>query len=490
MAQIPGIIEDYFPGPEGPIDNRIHNFRETLIYKGKLADGTPAIYQYKSEVDPTTVLLTSDMIQGTIAGLASNGEQAIVYVSENNGGLTGFYKSFESDFSDLQQIYRSDGRIVRFRFYDGFIVILEEVQEADLVVNIKIATDEGAVSEVLSGLPRTATDYNVGLTGDYLMIAPEIDPIDGNNLIVYNTNLNSIVPVTDALTNFEDCGPASSFYIANETILAITCDSTKLYDIPTQRYLTSTAGRISVQFDDARYTYYSTSSNNYRYDKDTNTEELLLENVMTGRGNAVRQVSAVDNGGNVDFVNYDYKKQESTVISTPFNTLDFDYRFSGIAEQGEEFHTTSPYLNMYSSSSDTAFLLSFFTQLFVIDTLYDINGQFRPVEYGLGIYYTHNDPTYGRELFGCIQLVIDNTDDLPQSIVNAYPNPSNEYITVETDSDSSISHISLVNMQGQEVATAYASNVLQTGSLTPGIYTLLVTLQSGEVLSKKASIVH
>jgi hypothetical protein len=81
-----------------------------------------------------------------------------------------------------------------------------------------------------------------------------------------------------------------------------------------------------------------------------------------------------------------------------------------------------------------------------------------------------------------LEVGINDIQPLPD--VNIYPNPAQNYLTIQFRNDS-ITELQLNAISGQEVPMKYSNNNIDIGNLPDGLYFLTLKFHNGQMLRRK-----
>jgi len=86
--------------------------------------------------------------------------------------------------------------------------------------------------------------------------------------------------------------------------------------------------------------------------------------------------------------------------------------------------------------------------------------------------------SYGRGMFKYNLPMISSTNDLEEVVVNIFPNPFTDKITI--DSEHPINQVKVFDLTGQKIKTFVSANVLDLSFLESGIYYIFISTKEGE----------
>ena len=94
---------------------------------------------------------------------------------------------------------------------------------------------------------------------------------------------------------------------------------------------------------------------------------------------------------------------------------------------------------------------------------------------------TITNPQNNQAIYNNFPLSIDETNYYN---VKIYPNPTNDYINVENNSNIIIENVEVINILGQNIFTTN-DNIIDLKNFENGVYNIRITLNKGVVLNKK-----
>lgn len=74
--------------------------------------------------------------------------------------------------------------------------------------------------------------------------------------------------------------------------------------------------------------------------------------------------------------------------------------------------------------------------------------------------------------------------DMKQPSISIYPNPSNTYITINSNGQYEIKLLSLINIEGRLVQTEYSDLMYFNDNIESGFYILKISLKDGSTFNK------
>ncbi len=101
--------------------------------------------------------------------------------------------------------------------------------------------------------------------------------------------------------------------------------------------------------------------------------------------------------------------------------------------------------------------------------------------YGEDIYFTHQHPEYGNELFYIDYNTVAKTEIEILSPLKITPNPTRDYINVEHNSILTPISTSIIDMRGNTVMNPIITNNIDVGHLSIGIYIVKTIYKNGKV---------
>jgi len=476
-TQTPELVIDYIEGTEGSVDGRIYRLNDALIYEGTNLYGQVAILSYNKETDQVTELATNSDFDGDILSISSNTEEMIVFTGEGNS-IKNMYLAFESDFSDIQNIYSSGEAVMRrFRFYQDHKLILEQYDIDDPKVNIKLYEPDGNIKDLFFDLPGTSSDYGFTAAADHFIIYPRTTPIDGQSLIAYSIESKSIVPFTNIVPEYIDCGIVNRFGALNDNLIYYDCAyDSYVYDIGLGQYLNNNNQSFFIIYDKPDELYFSFDGTIRKVNKTSGEGEIVFDNVVTFRSNFSSLIVTTTNGLTVDISHLNFENDQISTYPTSF-PVDNNYRLTGFAFVPEGVHLT-----IYETNEDNGVMVRINEDSYTeLDSVYNVSFLNRPVTYGEDIYYTHQDPEVGNELF-LLDYQISSTQELsPYLPINISPNPVRDYLNINHRQELEAISSVIIDQTGQIVRYQINSSGEDISNLSAGMYYLKTHYKSGEV---------
>ncbi len=479
IAQSPALVEDYIVGEEGSIEGRVFQFQNTLTYLGFSEDGTPAILQYDKNPDQVSVLATSEDFDGEISSLTSNTLEMIVFTREGPDGSPNknIYRAFENDFSDIIKLYNSgDADLLTFRFHqDHYMIVEQYIVDGEDKINFKIVTKNGDVDDFLIGLDGSASDFRFTSFDGNFIVVPKLDYLDGKSIIAYNIDTKQEVPFTDIVPGFEDCGLISRIGGLNDNIIYYDCEGTYIFDTGLEQFLNTEDISYFILYDKPEFLYVIFDGGIYKFFKNTGQLELVIDEYNAFRPYFSTIVLTKPGLNSTDISLLNFETDELSTYSTDFPT-NISLRFTGFGIVPKGVH-----LVIYESLSDNGVIANINEESFtVIDSVYNVNFNNRPVAYDEDIYFTHQDPEVGQELF-IIDYDVSSLNEIAnEEIVSVSPNPVTEYLQINHKSDSKLNSIQIIDQNGRIVKTVSDQSLINVSELNPGLYFLKAIYEGGK----------
>ncbi len=484
-AQSPVLVEDYIPGPQGSVDGRIYEFDNTLIYLGTNQNGEKAILQYDKASDQVVSLLTNEDVEGEIDVFFVSFDRAIIY-TEVEGVTKNLYLSRMSDFSDLTKIYDAENaRITILRLSEDYLVVFEQISvNNEDRTNVKLITSSNEVIPLFEGLTGDPFDFTHTIVEDHFIFAPEENLIDGEAIFTYNIESGEFVPFTNISPEYVECGLFTRIYSAADRILYYECEEKIIYDLINEIYVEAPEEDFSfIQYDTDTHLYLNLDNNLYKIDKFNNTKEIILENIRISRGffsHFIALTTNATNENNIDIVYMNYEDEVIHTFPTDFDTDD-NHRLTGFGVVPSGIHTV-----VYEFVEDNGVIIRIDSDSFVeIDSVYNVNALNRPVAYEEDIYFSHQDPNVGDELF-FIDYIANSTIDLIEaSRIKIFPNPAQNFIKVEHPEDFTPLSSSIFDINGVIVRKNILQENIDIRNFASGIYLFNTTYSNGKTITQR-----
>jgi hypothetical protein len=479
-AQSPTLVQDYIGGPDGSIDGRIYNFQNKLTYEGFTELGEPVILQYDNNTDQISVLATSQDFDGEISSIASNTLEMVVFTRNGDVGSPNknLYRAYENDFSDIIKLYNSgDADLLTFRFHQDHYMILERYQDlGEDRVNFKIVSSDGTVDDFLIGLEGSSGDFRFTAVDGHFIVMPEVDYIDGKSVLVYSIEEKTEVPITNLIPDFQDCGILSRITTLNDNLIYYDCDKVYLYELNSNQYIDAPTDFFSIIYDKPDYAFIYYTGSLYKLIKSTGELEPVQHDVYYYRPFFSTIVMTTPFGSNLNISLYNFETEELFTYPTDIPT-DLSVRLTGFGIVPEGVHFV-----MYESFEDNGVISSINKNSYtVIDSVYNINFNNRPVAYDEDIYFTHQDPEVGNELF-VIDYEVSSLNELAKKeLISVFPNPVIDYLQINHKSDSKLNTIQIIDQDGRIIKTEATQSILNVSQLNSGLYFLKVIYEDGEI---------
>ena len=473
MAQVPVLVNDYNMGPEGSVDGRIYNFDGKLTYESVSDSGESSILQYDKATDEISVIATNQDFDGEISLLASNTMEMIIFTTDGEVGTPNrnFYRVSENDFSDLTKLYDSgDARLLTFRFHQDHYMIMEQYEvDGEDKTNFKIVNTEGEVIDFLVGLDGRLIDFRYTAVNGHFLVAPRLDYIDGKSVFAYSIDSKSEVPITDVLPDFQDCGLIDRIGSINDNIVYYDCEVTNIYDLNKGEYINTQDLSYFVYYDKPEHMFVSLDGALHKLDKTTGDLEFIIGDFSSSRSLAAQFISTNSNGFTQDISLFDFETEELYTYPTDL-PIDVILRFTGFASVPEGLHMV-----IYELSEDNGIIAKIDSESFtVIDSVYNVGANNRPVAYEEDIYFTHEDPDFGSELF-IIDYEVSSTNDIVnEEIINLSPNPVIDRINISSKSEAKPTLLQIIDLQGRVLKTGKYQSSIDVGEMNTGIYFLKI----------------
>ncbi len=477
LGQTPILVEDYIFGEQGSVNDRIYNFNNRLVYTGTSQNDEISILEYDKVSDQISVKLTNEDVEFEINYILSNSEEVVIITSENNVNKNAYLVK-ESDFSDLQKVYSSDGPNLRFFLYRGDkrIIVEENDDGVNITTNLKVLYPDGSITQLFMDLPGRIFDYQFTIVQDHFLISPEVDPIKGQNIVAFNLTTKAEVPITDILPSYQDCGLLQRMGSRNDNIIYYECNnSTFLYDISRGEYLNTNNLSYSYVFDKSDEIIVIYNSDVYKMDKLTGDLTLMLENMRSLRSNGISFLAMLDNGTSYDLALYNYDKDE--LYNYPTNFLSESLvRVSGFADVPSGLH----FMMYYQDTGDGIIARVNSESYTEIDSVFGLSTISRPVAYDEDVYFTHLDSEVGNELFVLDYEFVSTYDFNQIKTINVFPNPASNYLIIQQQENRSPARSRILNQNGNTVLSNATGTYLDISALSTGVYFLKTTYDNGE----------
>lgn len=477
ICQTPTLVEDYIFGPQGSAEDRVYNFNGILTYEGTTQDGEHAILQYDNKTDEITVLATNADFEQDILNILLYMGNMLILTGE---GFTTkhVYDSFQNDFSDIQKKYSSGEANIRFvRMYEEHLIIAEEkLDQNEYTTNFKVIDSENNAYIINSDLPGRTSEYSFTVAKGHIIIAPKLEMIDNKFIIAYNLETKSIVPITNILPEYQDCGFISRFVSTIESIIYYQCDKTYYYDLIADQYV-DYEGEISLlSYISENHFYLNFNNDLYKIDKATGEGVIVVEQMILARGFFSDFIYFTDNNGFMDITYFDQKAEKSYTYNTNYPTGE-TYRFTGFGIVQSGIHFV-----FYDYQQDNGIIARINSESFTeIDSVYNVNIFNRPVAYDEDIYFTHQDPDVGNELFFIDYEISSTNEPNINTPITIAPNPSQNKIRIEHPNDMTPNSTSIIDINGNVIMDHIQSNEVDISNLANGIYILQSIYQNGKI---------
>ncbi len=481
IAQSPVLVEDYLEGVEGSVEGRMYEYQNTLTYVGTTLDGGHGVLQYDKNSGVISEIVMDGDFENDIFFIGSFSDELFLATAENNS-IKVLYRSYERDLSDIEKIYDSgEANIRRFRFYEGYTLIFEDVLDVEEKTNIKIVSPDGEVTTLYSGLSGSGFRFRLTSVNDHFVIAPRDEAIEGESIVLYSLASNSIVPITNLLPDYQDCGLLSRLASINDNILTYECSETIIYDFSRSEYIPYSEGSLFVHYDKDNYIFASINGELFRINKESGLQEDIVdENVRASRTFRSSYLGLIENGAFYNIVYFDFETEELSSFTTTIPTTETSPRFTGFGIVPSGVHTV-----IYNNATKSGVLVNVNNNEYaVIDSVYDVSSVNRPTAYGDDIFFTHNDPEFGQELFW-IDYTTSNTDDIIVHGALVSPNPSSQTVKVLGKDGEAYGISEVRDMNGNVIFTNINTQELEVNQLSSGVYLLKYNLQNGRTASLK-----
>ena len=479
FSQSPTLVEDYILGPQGSVDARIYDFGGILTYEGTTQNGEHAILQYDKNIDEITVLATDEDFEGNIITISANTEEILILTGEGSS-IKNFYRSYENDLSDLDHIYNSgDATLRQLRLYEGYTLILEENTDGtDYTTNIILQDLEGINSDLFIDLPGRTTDYSFTVARGHFILAPEVELIDGKSILAYNFEAKSFVPITNIIPGFEDCGLISRMSSLRENIIYYRCDAEYYYDLNANQYLNIDGGSLAYENED--FIYLSRGADLIRINKATGEEELILDGIISSTRQSPYFVGLTNNNSQIDISYFNFEEEKLYTYPTVL-IPDLSYRMTGFGEVQSGVH-----ILVFESETGNGIISKINSESYTeIDAVYNVSFNNRPVAYDEDIYFTHEHPVYGNELFVIDYDVNSTKDIISPSNIKILPNPAQISINIEHPEEFIPVTTTIFDINGMIVKKNTNRVSIDVSNFASGMYLLNTIYSNGKTITER-----
>ena len=480
IAQTPSLVEDYIMGEDGSVNGRIYQFQNTLTYEGFMQNGEPAILQYDKNTDQVSVLATSEDFDGDILSISSNTLEMVIFTNGDEEGspLKNIYRAYQNDFSDIIKLYNSgDADLLTFRFHQGHYMILERYTElGEDRINFRIVSSDGTVDDFLMGLEGSSGDFRFTAVDGHFIVFPEEQYIDGKSVFAYSIEEKSEVPFTNLIPDFQDCGLLTRISTLNDNIIYYECDKIYLYELSSNQYLDALTESFSIVYDKPEYIFITFNGSLFKFIKSTGELEPVQLDYYDFRLYFSTVVMTTLGGSGINISLFNFETEELYTYPTGI-PIDVNLRFTGFGIVPEGVHFV-----LYESLEDNGIIARINEDSYtVIDSVYNVNFNNRPVAYGEDIYFTHQDPEFGFELFVIDYEVSSLNELVNEDIISVSPNPVTDYLQIEHKSESKPNSIQIIDQNGRIIKTGIDPSTMNVSSLNSGLYFLRVNYENGKI---------
>lgn len=471
FAQSPTLVQDFIPGPQGSADGRLYELDGKLIYEGVTPFGEKAILQYDKISDQITVLATNDDFEGQIRGLLTT-DQYLIIQTGTSIATTYLYKASNNDLSDLEMIYDAGDALIRgYRFFEEHILIVQEAfNGVDYSVDMHTIYPDNSVVNIFNSLPGRIMDYSWTILQGHVIVTSEVEPIDGQYIAAFDISSQSLVPITNLIPDFNACGPIDNSYGLLDIIFHFSCDNDYIYDLEHQKFIPFTENNTFIRYVNDQFLYLYDDVGLYRIDRQNGAEERLLDEIKTYRGYFYWDIYLTYNGDVLDIVLYDFEKEEMYTYPTTYPN-DENYRFTGFGVVETGIHTV-----IYESTGSDGVIVRLNDEGFVeIDSVYNVSYLNRPTACEEDIYFVHDSPEYGNELFYLDYLKSSTIETTMEEKIIVCPNPAQDYIELKYPKNRTPRNAHILNWNGAWIQQISDFNRQDVSHLTPGIYFIQTT---------------
>ena len=477
FGQSPVLVEDYILGPQGSVDNRIYQFQNTLTYLGTTQLGERAILQYDKETDEISVLAQNADFVGDIISISSNTEELLIFTGENNASKN-LYRSLESDLSDIQNLYNSgEASIARIRIHQDHIMVFEENFDGiEYTLNMKVLHPDDSMTVIYENLPGRFFDYNLTAVQGHFLISPEVNLIEDQSILAFDIESRSVVPFTNIVPEFEECGLVERIFSLNDNIVSWRCEADFIYDLSTNQFIQLGSTSYFIYYDLDDHLFALISGRLFKIDKETGDQTLILDEIIASRGFFSSFFAFSNTGGTVVAHYFDFEDENLYSYGTDYSP-EQNFRMTGFGIVPSGLHVT-----IYDGTTDNGVISSINANNYTeIDSVFNVGFNNRPVAYEEDIYFTHQDPTFGNELF-LIDYEVTNTIDLTlNNPIRISPNPANTYIQVEHSVEDYPITTTLIDMSGKALPVIEENGRIDVHHLPSGMYFLRTTYKNGSI---------
>lgn len=481
-AQKTQLVDDFISGTADHIDGQIYKTGDKVIYFGADGDGRNDVYEYDAVSKSTNLLVDTSLIDGDVTNLIVGHDRILILTWLGFGEGQIFYEVTDPETFDGETLYSIEGNIITSLGLSEEYLLLMEYDQVNNDTSIKVVDRSGDVFVVTDPLPGIFSEYRMWLTDEYALVYSPARQIDGKNLLVYDLSDHNLIPVEEAFPNYVDCGLISNINLRFNATLSISCEEGDLvYDVAGQKYLDYDFGLHLIQFFSDEYIVFAADGANYIYDRTTDNVEVLFDGYQITRADSEVLLSLYDDTENSIIRSYSF----STQISQ-------EYVLEGI--NANEVIRIGPYLHREGKVylfvtlnwPQGSYLIEIGEDLNVLDSLpgtTELSSNFiaGPLLIHDEIYFSYEDPEYGRELFK--YSITTSTDDVDSvlSALEIFPNPTSDQLTIT--SDSKIEHVTLSAVNGQ-IVKIEDTGLIDMSYLPTGPYVALVTFADGRLASR------
>jgi len=477
------LVEDFIFGPEGSFDGYFNEFKGKLLYIGHDEDGEEVILQYDKETDKITTVLVNEDVEGDIAFIITSSEKLVV-VTIISGFGKNIYISEESDLSDLTKVYDSgDSFLVNFGFTDNSSLMFVEYNPNDLIeitTNFKIIDPNNNVITLFEDLENDPFSYTFLILDNYYFIAPRLNYVDNKAIIVYDTELRDFVPFNTIVPNYIECGLFEKFQIRNERMIYYECLEKVLFDVVNESYVDPPEQFVSITYATDNFFYYTVNKNMFRRNKLTNEEELFIENYTTFRDNGEQGIAIRANDNKLEIIHYNYQTMDIDTYQTDLASSE------SIATTTLAMAPSGIHFGFYSNDHEEGSICKIKNQNFTtLGPLYKIPWSQRIIVLEEDLYFSHEDPIVGSELFK-IDYDVNSTKDIAteESLVIT-PNPVLDHIELKHPNGWKPLTTSIFDFNGNLIKNSIKEFSIDARYYPAGLYVLHSSYTNGKTLAAR-----
>jgi len=475
FAQLPMLVEDYIEGPDGSITGRLFNFHDKIVYQGIAKDGEPAILTYDRQNDMIDVLIQESELEGELR-LINATEDQIIIVTVEDFGMNRIYLAKTADLSDLKLIYNSEEFILaRLRIYQENIIIHEfNIVEVGYENRIKVIHPDFTVSTLADSMDYFPLGYEISSTNGHFIFAHNSELIDNEFVQAYNVETRTPAPFTDVVPTYEACGFIQVFGIFLEDMLFYGCDESMIYDFNNERMIPVSVPLRFLSAVTNDFLYARNNTTLYQINLNTfETTELITNSNSSTNFPGIDGLD-ITNGVETQILHRtDYTTGSVTTYETDIpNDSTTLFTLAGVVPSG--MHTI-----LHNPNTNNGILVNIGTEtMTIIDSVFSVSGINAPLAVEEDIYYMHNDPDVGNELFFLDYTLSSTFAPSATPKISISPNPSRDYIHIKLPQNLEVVQGFIIDQSGRHIKMVKTQMRIDIRDLNVGSYYLKLKLKN------------